>query len=383
MAQETIKCPKCDYEIPVSEVLTHQIRENLKAEFEKELQKKEVEIRSKAEKVASEKLRLELEDLKGQISEKDRKLKEGQKAELELRRKTRELEEKKEALDLEIARKLDAEKEKIRQEALKKADEDHRLKDREKDKMIEDLKKSLDEAKRKIEQGSQQVQGEVFELELEDILKANFPLDLIESVPKGIKGADILQKVHNKLGQHCGTIILEVKRTKSWSDGWIGKLKDDQREVKAEIAVLMTAVLPSDVNNFTNINGVWVTNYASVIGLIMALRANLLQVAEVKMASVGKKDKMELVYNYLSSPEFKQKIEAIVESFVALKSDLEQEQRAMAKIWAKREKDITKVINSTAKMYGEMHSIIGASLPQIERLELKTLSEGKKEKETE
>jgi len=187
-----------------------------------------------------------------------------------------------------VARRLDEGRKEIQGETLKKASEDYRLKDLENKKKISDLTKQIEDLKRTAEQGSQQTQGEVLELELEEILKANFPLDQIEPVPKGIRGADILQKVHNQSGHCSGTIIWESKRSKAWSNGWIGKLKDDQREVKAEIAVLMSTTLPKEVKNFASLNGIWITDNASIASLATALRLSLTQVANTKMAAVGK-----------------------------------------------------------------------------------------------
>lgn len=404
MANQTILCPHCKKEIPLTEAISHQIREELQKEFAAEGRKREQEIalkeqalmkrekaieeeyaqkmrleRARLEKElrqrAEEKIALELKDLQSQVAEKELKLKEAQKAELELRKERRELEERQKTLELEMHRKLDEGKALIREEAMKNLSEEHRLKDLEKDKQIKDMLKQIEELRRKAEQGSQQTQGEVLELELEEILKANFPLDQIEPVGKGRRGADILQKVHNQHGQYCGTIIWESKRTKAWAEGWIEKLKDDQQEAKAEIAVLATSVLPKEVANFGYMNGVWVTDYTLTVCLAIALRINLIQVANAKMAAVGKNEKMEVLYNYLSGPEFSQRVEAIVGSFVSMKNDLDQEKRAMNKIWSKREKQIERVIHNVSGMYGDMQAIAGASLPQIKSLELKTLIE--------
>lgn len=404
MANQTITCPHCKKEIPLTEAISHQIREELRKEFETEAKKREQELVRKEqallerekvmEEEAAQKIKLELariekesiqkaeqsvaielKDLKAQVLEKDQKLQEAQTTELELRRQRRELEERQKNLDLEMSRKLDEEKARIRDETTKAIEEEHRLKDLEKDKQIKDMLRQIEELKRRAEQGSQQLQGEVLELELEDALRTNFPLDQIEPVTKGKRGADILQKVHNQHGHDCGTIIWEWKRTKGWSDGWIEKLKDDQREAKAEIAVLVTTALPKEVNHFEIINGVWVTHPTLAVCLAIALRTNLIQVANAKLAAIGKSEKMEVLYGYLSGPEFSQRIEAIVGSFIAMKNDLDQEKRAMNKIWAKREKQIERVINNISGMYGDMQGIVGASLPQIKSLELKPTDE--------
>jgi hypothetical protein len=402
MTDQVIICPYCHKEIPLTEALSHQIKEELRKEFETEIQKKELEIAQKeqvlvqkekaleeeyvrkmklekakleeeSKQKAKESVALELKDLNEQLKEKDQKLQESQKAELEFRKQRRELEEKQKSIELEMARKLDEEREKIREETVKSVSEQQRLKDLEKDKKINDMLRQIEELKRKAEQGSQQTQGEVLELELEETLSTNFPFDQIEPVAKGKKGADILQKVHNQHGQYCGTIIWEPKRTKLWNDGWIDKLKDDQREAKAEIAVLVTTALPKEVNNFAYINGIWVTNFTLAICLAVSLRMNLIQVANAKMSAVGKYEKMEVLYSYLSGPEFGQRVEAIANAFSSMKNDLDQEKRAMSKIWAKREKQIDRVINNISGMYGDMQGIIGASIPQIKSLELTAL----------
>jgi hypothetical protein len=404
MADQVIICPHCHREIPLTEAISHQIREQLRKEFDSEVNKKEQELFQKeqalsekekvmeedfAQKIKIEKAKLEeeakkkaeqtiaveLNDLKAQVTEKDQKLLEAQSAELELRKQRRELEERQRILELEMTRKLDDEREKIREETLSIFTEEHRLKDSEKDKKISDMLKQIEDLKRKAEQGSQQTQGEVLELELEEMLKANFPLDNLEPVGKGKRGADILQRVHNQSGQYCGTIIWESKRTKGWSDGWIDKLKEDQREAKAEIAVLVTTALPKEVNNFTQINGVWVTNFPLAICLAGPLRMTLIQVANAKLSEVGKYEKMEVLYGYLSGPEFRQKVEAIIEAFNLMRKDLDQEKRTMNKIWSKREKQIERVVYNISGMFGAMQGIMGASLPEIKSLELKALIE--------
>ena len=404
MADQVIICPHCHREIPLTEAISHQIREQLQKEFDSEVNKKEQELFQKeqalsakektleddyakrikiekakleeeAKKKAEQVVAIELNDLKAQVTEKDQKLLEAQNAELELRKQRRELEERRRTLELEMTRKLDDEREKIKEETLSIFTEEHRLKDSEKDKKISDMLKQIEDLKRKAEQGSQQLQGEVLELELEEMLKTNFPLDNLEPVGKGKRGADILQRVHNQSGQYCGTIIWESKRTKGWSDGWIDKLKEDQREAKAEIAVLVTTALPKEVNNFAQINGIWVTNFPLAICLSGPLRTILIQVANAKLSEVGKYEKMEVLYGYLSGPEFRQKVEAIVEAFASMKKDLDHEKRAMNKIWSKREKQIERVVYNISGMFGAMQGIMGASLPEIKSLELKALIE--------
>jgi hypothetical protein len=408
MADQVIICPYCHREIPLTEAISHRIREELRKEFEAEagrrqeelarkeemLLKKEKQIQEEvlrqvglerarieeeAKKKAEEKILLDMKDLKEQLNEKDKRLEEARKAELELRKQRRELEERQKSIELELSRRLDEEREKIRSEAVKAISEEHRLKDLEKDKKISDMLQQIEDLKRRAEQGPGQLKGEVLEIELEDLLRAEFPFDQIEPVAKGKRGADILQKVHNASGQYCGTIIWETKRTKGWNDGWIDKLKEDQREAKAEIAVIVTTALPKEVSNFALIDGVWVAEYPLAVCLSMALRMNLIQVAHEKRAAVGKQEKMEALYGYLSGPEFSQKVEAVVKAFLSMKQDLESEKVAMNKIWAKREKQIERVVTNISQLYGDMQGIIGSSLPEIKSLELKSLSESNPE----
>ncbi|MDO8427484.1 MAG: DUF2130 domain-containing protein [Deltaproteobacteria bacterium] len=412
MADQNINCPKCGFTIPLTEALSNQIKEGVRREFEEKARERELELKKKedeiikkgreieeekkaldetvanklgleraklteeAQRKANQSVEMELKDLRDESAQKERQISDFRRNELELRREKRELEEQKKAQELEIARKLDAERERIRRETLEIFTEEHRLKDSEKDKKIADLLRNLDDAKKRAEQGSQQAQGEVLELEIEALLKAKFPVDLIEPVPKGIRGADIIQKVFTKSGQPCGSIVWESKRTKAWSDDWIAKLKEDQREVKAEIAVLVTEALPKGVTGFTQIEGVWVTGISLACSLAEALRAGLIQEALTRLSATGKGEKMEAVYNYLSGPEFRHKIEGIVEAFKAMREDLDSEKRAIVKIWAKREKQIEKVVMNTVKMYGDMQGIIGASLPEIKSLELGTGEDG-------
>ena len=370
MTKETIKCPDCGSVIELSEAISHDIEVRLKQQYENEIGKTKKAIEEKAKKEAQESLNIKISDLSEQLEEKTKNLKEAQRQELELRKRQRELEEKEEKLELELSRKIDAERQKIIQKTSKEFEETHRLKDAEKDKQLDDMKKQIDELKRKAEQGSQQMQGEVLELELEESLKEEFPFDDIEPVAKGIKGGDIIQTVKTQSGRICGKILWETKRTKNWSDSWIQKLKDDQRDAKADLAILASKTLPKGFHHFRLISGVWVTDILSAVSLALALRVVLIQVARERETQVGKKEKMEIAYNYLTGQEFRNRVEAIVESFTAMKVDLEAERRAMLKIWSKREKQIERVISNAAGMHGDLQEIAGTSLPTIKILEL-------------
>jgi hypothetical protein len=312
---------------------------------------------------------VELEDMRRQVREKTEQITELQQTELGLRERERQLEDDKRSLELEVARKVDEERHKIEEVVSARVAEEYQLREKDHTKLIEDLREQLSIMKQKAEQGSQQMQGEVLELELEQLLKTSFPIDVIEPVPKGVPGADVLQAVTTQTGHHSGVIIWESKRTKHWSDGWVGKLKDDQRAAKADIAVLVTQALPKGVTNFGQQDGVWVTTYACALGLAAALRQGLIQLMHMKMASVSKDEKMEVVFNFLTGSEFRNRVQAIVETFIAMQADLETEKRVSVKRWAQREKQIERIIDNTAGMYGDLQGLIGTSMQSIPALE--------------
>ena len=374
MEKNFISCPKCGVKIPLTEAITHQIgdqlRSSIEAEYAANLARDKKAIEKTAKKKAQEELALEMKDKDEQLKEKTEQLKTAQDKEIELRKKTREIEEREENQKLEMERKLDEERKKIKEETSARVEEEYRLKERQKDLQLDSMRTQIEDLKRKAEQGSQQAQGEALELELEDLLRQKFPFDAIEPVPKGMKGADVLQTVNNALGHYCGTIIWESKRTKNWSNDWITKLKDDQRAAKADVAVITSIALPKDSECICENEGVWVTDYSSCIGLASALRQGLLDVAKARSAQVGKSEKMEIMYNYISGPEFRRRVEAFVEPFLEMQKDLAKERRAMEKLWAKREKQISRVLLGTAGMYGDLEGIVGTALPSVEMLEL-------------
>ena len=342
----------------------------LKLETQRTLDKERTKIREEAAAQALGERQIELNDIRTQLEERTKQLDAAQQQELGLRKRQRDLEERERSMNLKLDRKLDEERAKAREEAFSKAAEDHHLRDREKDKQLEDMRKQIEDLKRKAEQGSQQAHGEVQELELEEILRSNFRFDEIEPVAKGVRGGDVLQRVCSSSGKPHGSILWESKRTKAWSDGWIQKLKDDQREAKADIGIIVSSNLPKGINHIGCVEGVWVTDFPSLVGLGTALRAGISQLAHVQDAMAGKGEKMELIYRYLSGPEFRHRVEAIVEAFVAMKSDLDSEKRAMERTWAKREKQIQRVIHNTSGMYGDLQGLIGTSLAAIPSLEI-------------
>jgi hypothetical protein len=433
MAGQTIVCPNCGKRIPVSEALTHQIEADLRKSFETEAKKRDKEAqvayvkrlaaetakvekqaRKQAEqaasaelskmqkelaeaqkrekatqasferKLAEEKTRLErqarkaaeaefsteLSELQDQLKQKDKQVAEVQKQKAEVQRLQGQLAAREKAMETEIARKVDRASRKAEVETAERIEAEHRTHELELEKKLSDAKRQASELKRKLDQSSQQTQGEVIELEIEKALKKAFPDDKIEPIAKGKVGADILQKVYTSDGQYCGSLIWEAKNAQNWSEAWLSKLRSDQRREKAELAILVSATLPKDVRHFTQVDGVWVTEYPLALGLATALRTNLMQVALLKQSSKGKREKMELLYEYLSSVEFRHRIEPIVESFCSMQDDLEKERETMEKQWTKREKQIQLVVQNVSGMYGDMQAIAGQSLPKIRRLEL-------------
>lgn len=343
--------------------IERQVADQLAAERKK--------LQAEAQEQAKKGLKVEIQELRDQLDEGQRKLVESQKAELLLRKQQRELETRAKELELEVARKLDAEREKIRQQATQTAVEAERLKISEKEKVISDLQHQISILKQKAEQGSVQLQGEVLELDLENQLKTAFVYDAVVEVGKGIRGGDIQHTVRTNTGHVCGMILWDTKRTKNWSCGWTDKIKDDMRTARAEVAVLVTQALPDGVKHFGVVGGVWVCDYGSAIPLAVALRSGLVNATMVRLTETGKADKMEELYAYLCSSEFSQHVEAVVESFITMQEDLQRERRAMDKAWAAREKQIARAIQHTAQLYGSIQGIAGQeALPEIKTLQL-------------
>ena len=355
MSNLTIKCPHCGIEINLTDAVEAELRQSFEEETKNRIQSE---------------FELEKKDLQNQLTEQKRQLAESQQNELDLRKRERELKNRQERINIELEESLDKERQVIASETRNLVEASFRFKLDEKEKKLADVTKELDEVRKKADQSSQQTQGEVAELNLEATLKRIFPYDLIEPVKKGVAGADILQKVCTANGQLCGIIIWESKNTKNWSDRWLSKLKEDQLTAKAELAVLVSVALPEDITNFANIDGIWVTGFSYVVGLATALHEHILQIGKVRTFMEGKDDKIELLYHYLSGPEFRQRIEMLVTTFISMKKDLEKEKMSIQALWTKREKGIEKVTMNIAGMYGDMQGIAGAALPTISQLEL-------------
>jgi hypothetical protein len=418
MAEPTIICPKCKNEIKLTESLAAPLIESTRVDFEKRLAQKDLDVAGREKsiqereaalskekgsleiqvnqrvqqergKIAEEeakkaKLALsndieqktkEVADLQEILKQKDAKLTEAQKTQADLLKQKRELDDAKRELDLTVEKRIAEGLTATRQQARKEAEDELKLKVSEKEQTISSMQKQIEDLKRRAEQGSQQLQGEVQELELETLLRARFPHDNIEPVPKGEFGGDALQRVHNPLGQPCGTILWESKRTKNWSDSWLAKLRDDQRTAKAEIAVLVSPVLPKDVEAFDLVDGVWVTHPRVAIPVAIMLRESMIELAVARQTSEGQQTKAEMLYSYLTSPRFRLRVQAIVEAFSNMKEDLDKERKVITKQWAKRDEQIERVMQATVGMYGDMQGIAGKTLQEIEGLEMKMLEE--------
>ncbi len=416
MTEPTVTCPKCKEEIKLTESLAAPLVESTRLEFEERLAKKDVEISKRAsaldereaalskaketiEDQVAEKLQKErviivaeearkakqvfatdleqkanaITDLEEILKKRDEKLAEAQKVQAELLRKQRDLDDARRELDLTIEKRVQEGLAVTRDQAKKEAEESLALKVKEKEQTIASMQKQIEDLKRKAEQGSQQLQGEVQELQLESLLSTKFPFDTIQPVPKGEYGGDVIHFVIGPLGQPCGMILWESKRTKNWSDSWLIKLRDDQRAAKAELAVIVSQALPKNVETFDLIDGVWVTHPRSVLPIAMTLRHTLLEIATARQASEGQQTKMEMVYQYLTGPRFRQRVEAIVEAFSSMQDDLHKEKKAITKQWAKREEQIDRVMHATVGMYGDFQGIAGKTLQEIEGLELRAL----------
>jgi hypothetical protein len=391
-----IVCPKCNHEFSADAALTDQIEKHLREELTKSNEEEKRRLRAEMLKwqedkekdlaqkekdfttTLTEQLKKELAEqstqetaaLKKELEQKQEQIRKAQELELQLRQQKNELDQKMQQVELETQRKLDAEREKIRKEAEEMVLEKQRMRDAEKDKQIDDMRQKIEELQLKANLTSQQLQGEVQELELETVLRNQFPFDEITEVPKGMNGADVMQKVYNQMGKYCGTIIWESKRTKNWSGEWTAKLKDDLRASKSDVAILVSSVLPDDVKHFGAKDGVYVTDFENFLPVAKMIRMQVIELCLAKDSTVNQEQKTVILYNYIRSNEFTQKVEAIVEAFQGLKEDLEKEKNLYTRMWAKREKQIQRVLDNTIGMYGDLQGLIGSSLPEIKALEL-------------
>jgi hypothetical protein len=416
MTEPTITCPNCRTEVKLTESLAAPLIEATRTQYEQKLAVKESEvaaremsIRKQREDLAKDresidelvKTRLtterdaiaaeesrkakallaldldqkgrELLELNQMLQDRESKLAEAQKAQAEFLRKQRELDDAKREIDLTVESRVQEGLTAVRDKAKQEAEQGLKLKVLEKEEQIASMQRQIEDLKRRSEQGSQQLQGEVQELELEALICANFPHDIVEPVPKGEFGGDVLHRVVSAAGQPCGTILWEVKRTKKWSNAWLAKLRDDQRAAKADVAMIVTTALPEDVETFNILDGVWVTGRRCAIPVAIALRSSLIELAAARLAGDGQRTKAEMVYQYLTGPRFRHRIEAIVEKFTDMQADLDKERKLMMRMWAKREEQLRGVVESTAGMYGDLQGIAGSTLREIDALDIPLL----------
>lgn len=360
--KNTIKCPHCGKEFEVTEAFRHEIEEQL----QESLKKKYLEEIETAKKTAVEDA--ELRFIRKITEERDRNKKLISQMD-ELLNEIQKLRKKDEEREIEMKKKLLDEEDRIKAEARKKSEEEHMLKDMEKDKKLSDALAQIEALKNKIQQGSQQAQGETLEMELEAKLRKEFPGDIISEVKKGVRGADVIQEIIDKRGRKCGTIIYESKNA-AWSDSWLAKLKEDGRQAKADLCVLVAVNMPQGVENFAYKEGVWVVSWKIFLPISWSLRYNLVSLYNEKQTSVGKDEKMKILYQYLTGIEFKNRIEGIIESFDNLQEELEKEKRYFNVKWARQEKEIRKVMDHTHGMWGDLQGVVGKSLPEIKSLKL-------------
>ena len=413
MSDPKITCTNCGTEIKLTESLAAPIVAASRKQFEAHLAAKEadfgrreaqlrqtqediakardtldeqVAIKLRAERVAiaeaeARKARLALADDLGQrdrqladlqqtLAANNAKLAEAQQAQADMLRKQRELEDAKREVELTVEKRVQENLGAVRDKARLEAEDAFKSKVTEKETQLAGMQRQIEELRRKAGQGSQQLQGEALEIELESLLRSRFPHDVIEAVPKGEFGGDVVHGVLAANGHRCGTILWESKRTKAWNPGWLSKLRDDQRAAKADIALIVSSAVPREVQSFGLIDNVWVTEPRYAIPLAFALRQSLIDVAASRKAQEGQQTKTEVMYAYLTGPRFRHRIEAIVEKFTDMQTDLNRERATMTRLWAKREEQLSAVLDSTAGLYGDLQGIAGSAMPEIDSLDM-------------
>ncbi len=390
-----IKCPNCGHEFEPNEAIRDQVEKELRSkvadwqkkkteEFEKQLSKKEADHalqlqseKNKLQQQLEESLRKSISaDYNNQIQlleknnkENEEKLKLSRQKELEFLQKEQILKNKEAEIDITVQKTLQQQREKLSEEIRKIEEQkvaaketEFQLRQRELEKQLEDQKKLVEEMKRKADQVSMQLQGEVQELALEELLRSNFPFDMISEVGKGVRGADCIQTVRNQFGQECGKIIFESKRTKDFANDWIEKLKADMRSQGADVAVIVTHALPKDMDRFGEKNGVWICSFAEVKAITHMLRDGIIKVFNAVKKQENSGDKMHLLYDYLTSSEFAEQWKAIREGFMSMKLSIQKERDAMEKLWKAREKQLEKVLLNAAHIKGSIEGISGSDV---------------------
>lgn len=416
MSEPTITCPKCKTEFALNESLAAPLIEATRRDFEARLAAKDDAIAEREATIQREKAAIEaaragidtevskrldaermkivaeetqkaqrtaaldlkaaqdqLADTNRLLAERETKLTEAQAAQADLLRARRELEDQKREMALTVEKQVEASLGAVRDKAKREAEEGLSLKLREREEVIAGMGRQIEDLKRKAEQGSQQLQGEVQELVIEDLIRERFPFDVVEPVAKGVHGGDCIHRVMGADGRPVGAILWEVKRTRNWSDAWLAKLRSDQREAKADIALIVSQTLPKGLANFDLMEGVWVAEPGCAIPVAVALRESMIALAGAQRAGEGQETKMAQVYAYLTGPRFKHHVEAIVEQFTAMRVDLDRERRLMTAQWKKRDGQITAVLTATAGLYGDLGAIAGQTLQEIEGLTMPLL----------
>jgi hypothetical protein len=378
-----ITCPHCKKDFALGEVEAEEFKKELQQKMTVFVKQKEVEyqqkfadfekqktlIQNEAFQKATSEMEVKLKAAQEEAKTKSMQLQDLQKKELDLLREKNELEQKARNIDIEIEKRILEDRKKIEQETIQRESQLFDMKLREKDIQMESMKKTIEELKRKSEQGSMQIQGEAGEQMLEELLKEHFPFDVITEVGKGVEGADCIQIVHNHTGQECGRIIFESKRTKTFQSAWVTKLKNDMRQKQADVAILVTQTYPKEMKCFGEKEGIWICSFQEVIALTTALRQTILRISDTKKSEENKGEKMHMLYGYLTGNEFRQQIETIVEGFMTMKNCITKERIQMEKIWKEREKQLERVLISTSGMYGSIKGIAGSSIGNIPLLE--------------
>jgi hypothetical protein len=383
MKEQLITCPLCNKKFPLSEAMQHEIEAKVKSDHQKELDELEEEHQSQIENAKKEAAKqatakakkdaqTEVDNLKNQVKEFESKSDEFSKKELKFLKREREITEKEKQIDLDKQRFVNKKTEELQTTIREEVEAELKGKLSEKDQKITRLEKLAEELQKKAKQGSMEEQGEAFEQELENILRSCFAVDEFEPVPKGKRGADIIHRVKTENLKHCGTIIWEAKNAENWSDGWITKLKDDQRQTGGEtVGIIVTKALPKTIKRFGFQDGVWISDFYSIIGLATAIRTKFQELHQTKSAIAGRSSIMDLIYNYVTGTEFRTRIEATGEALKEMKSDIDKERAAMEKNWAKREKQLYRVVHNVAGVYGDLTGL-GATLQRVQTLELES-----------
>lgn len=401
-----VECPQCHHVFDVEASLSQQIEKRLKADLakgqqealskleeqrlllaeqEKDLERKQVTvqhqvdlrvkqerdaIKAEALKEASKATADDLQALTAKTELQSAELRKLKTEQLDLLKEKERLESLKADIELDTKKAIAKERKRIEEEVKLREDEAHRMKDREKELLMEKMKEQVEDMKRKMEQGSMQMQGEVQELELLDLLAGLFRSDAIEEVATGANGADVLHTVHDRLGRACGTIAYESKRTKSFSDKWIEKLKEDMQRHKAEVGVIVTESMPKDMPTMGIRDGVFVCSFPEVRGLAQVLRQSLLRLAEVRSHEENKDDKAHVLYAFFTSPEFKRRMQVIVDGYSVMKQQLDTEKRTIQKHWAARDKQLDALVSSATELQGSILGIAGNTMEAIAELDM-------------